>query len=75
MDGPRECHTEGSKSEREGEISYDMPYKWNLNRNSTRKLTKQKETRRLRKQAYGYPGEGIVRNSGKVMYTQLYVNG
>ena len=52
-----------------------MPYKWNLNRNSTRKLTKQKETRRLRKQAYGYPGEGIVRNSGKVMYTQLYVNG
>ena len=52
-----------------------MPYKWNLNRNSTRKPTKQKETHRLRKQAYGYPGEGIVRDSGKVMYTPLYING
>ena len=30
MDGPRECHTELSKSDREGEISYDIPYMWNL---------------------------------------------
>ena len=52
-----------------------MPYMWTIKRNSTRKLTKQKETHRLRKQAYGYSGEGIVRDSGKVMYTPLYVNG
>ena len=25
-----ECHTEWSKSDREGEISYDIPYMWNL---------------------------------------------
>ena len=33
MDGPRECHTEGSKSDREGEISYDIPYMQNIKRN------------------------------------------
>ena len=52
-----------------------MPYMWNLKRNSTKKLRKQKETHRLRKQAYGYPREVIVRDSGKVMYTPLFVNG
>ena len=49
MDGPRECHTETSQSDREGELSYDIPYMWNLKRNDTNELTKQKETHRLRK--------------------------
>ena len=35
MDGPRECHTEWSKSDREGGILYDIPYMWNLKRNDT----------------------------------------
>ena len=26
MDGPRDCHTERSKSDREGEILYGIPY-------------------------------------------------
>ena len=30
MDGPRDCHTEWSKSEREKQISYDIAYMWNL---------------------------------------------
>ena len=30
MDGPRDCHTEWSKSDREGQISYDITYMWNL---------------------------------------------
>ena len=30
MDGPRDCHSEWSKSDREGEILYDIPYMWNL---------------------------------------------
>ena len=25
MDGPRECHTEWSESDREGEVSYNIP--------------------------------------------------
>ena len=39
MNGPRECHTELSKSEREREILYDIPYMWNLKRNDTHELT------------------------------------
>ena len=30
MDGPRDCHTEWSKSEREKKISYINAYMWNL---------------------------------------------
>ena len=36
-------------------------------------LTKHKETHRLRKQTHGCQGEGIVKNSGKVMYTLRYL--
>ena len=72
MDGPRECHIEWSKSDREGELSYDIPYMWNLKRNDTNELTKQKETHRLKAWTYGCWGEGIVREFGKVMNTLLY---
>ena len=34
---------------REGEISCDITYMWNLRRNDTNELTKQKQTHRLRK--------------------------
>ena len=30
MDGPRDCHTEWSKSDREKQIIYDIAYIWNL---------------------------------------------
>ena len=30
MDGPRDYHTEWSKSERERQIPYDIIYMWNL---------------------------------------------
>ena len=30
MDGPRDCHTERSKSDTERQISYDIVYMWNL---------------------------------------------
>ena len=43
MDGPRECHTEGSKSDREGEILYDILYMWNLKRNDTNEITYETE--------------------------------
>ena len=33
---------------KKGEISYDIPYIWNLERNYTNELTKQKETHGLR---------------------------
>ena len=56
MDILRECHTESSKSYREREILYNIPYMWNLKRNNTNELTKQ--THRLRDNAYGCKGEG-----------------
>ena len=39
MDGPTESHTEWSKSDKEEEISYDIPYMWTLKRNDTNELT------------------------------------
>ena len=51
--GSRDCHTEWNKSDSEGEISYDIPYMYNLKRNDTNKLKKQKETQRLGEQTYG----------------------
>ena len=44
MDEPRECHTEWSKSDREGEILYDSPYMWNLNSNDSNEHTYKTET-------------------------------
>ena len=38
-DGPRECHNEWSKSDREWEILYDIPYMWNIKINDTNELT------------------------------------
>ena len=38
MDRPRDCHTELSKSDREGKILYDIFHMWNL-KNDTSELT------------------------------------
>ena len=63
MDGPRDYHTEWSKSDRERQILYDITYMWNLKKMIQMNLfTKQKQTQRHRKQTYGYQrrkgGEG-----------------
>ena len=42
--GPRGSHTEQSNSDREREISYDIPYMWNFKRYNTDELTKQRLT-------------------------------
>ena len=52
---------------------YDIPCMWNLKRNYTNELTKQKETHRLREGIYGCREEGIVREFGMDMYTLLYL--
>ena len=39
MDGPRDGNTESTKSDREGEILYDIPYTWNLKENDSNELT------------------------------------
>ena len=52
MDGPQDGHTEWSTSDREGEISYDFPYVWNLKRIDTNELIKQNQTHRPRERIY-----------------------
>ena len=71
MDEPRDCYTEWSKSDT-GEIPYDIPCMWNLKRNDTNELTKQKESHRLREGTYGCRRE-IVKEFGTVIYTLLYL--
>ena len=44
MVGSRDCHAEWSKSDGKGEISYDIPYMWNLKRNDTNELIYKTET-------------------------------
>ena len=44
MDGPRNCHTEWSKSHREREILYDIVYMQSLKGNDTNELTYKTET-------------------------------
>ena len=56
MDGLRDFVTEWNKSGREGEILLDILYKWNLKRNDTNELAKQKQTQRLRIRTYGCSG-------------------
>ena len=77
MDGPRDCHTKWRKSDREGEILYDIPYMWNLKRNDTGELTEQKQIHKLREWTKvvgeGERGEGIVREFGMDMHTLLYL--
>ena len=38
MGEPRECHVEWIKSDRKGEIAYNIPYVQNLKRNDTNEL-------------------------------------
>ena len=77
MDGSRDCHTEWSKSEREVETLYDIPYVWNLN--TWYKLTYLLNRNRLTdlKNKLMVAGrknkrEGIVREFWLDMYTLLY---
>ena len=39
MNGPRDCHTEWSKSDRERQISYNSTYMWNLKKKKRYKWT------------------------------------
>ena len=64
-------------SQTDKEISYDIPYMWNLKRNDTNELTyktgRESQTWKTNLRLQGWGREGIVRDFGKVMYTLLYL--
>ena len=43
MDGPRDCHTEWNKSERERQISYYIAHMWNLKKATNELIYKTKK--------------------------------
>ena len=53
------------------ESSYDIPNTWNVKRNDTNELTKQRLTDI--KYTYGWRGKGIIREFRMVMYTLRYL--
>ena len=57
----REDYTKWSKPDRERQISYDITYTWNLNKEDTNELIyKKKKIHRHRKHTCGYQrGKGI----------------
>ena len=60
-----------SKSDRQGKISYDIPYMGNLKRNETNLLTNRKKLTDKAKELTVAGGEGIVREFGMVIYIQF----
>ena len=62
---------QGSKSDRGGEMSPDIPYTWNLKRKDTSELRKQKDSL-IGRTSVWLPGEGMVRKFGMDMHTLLY---
>ena len=69
MAGARVSHPEGSKSERERQIPYDITYIWNLIY-GTNETFHRKENHGLGEQIYGFQGGGG--ESG--MYWEFGVN-
>ena len=56
MDGPRECHTEWNKLERERQVSYNNAYMWNLENWYRWSYFQSRNRDRRREQMYGYQG-------------------
>ena len=71
MDGPKDCHSEWSKSDREGEILPDIPY-MRIRKDVTHASLFTKQSHRLREQTQ-VSGGAMARESGVDMYTLLYL--
>ena len=70
LDGFRDCHTEGSKSEKQ--TLYINACTWNLEKWYTQPLlAKQKETHRRREQTHGYQEGGMNWEIGIDIHTLL----
>ena len=75
MNGPRDSHTEWSKTYRERQISYDIAYMWNLKNNGTDELIYKREIKsQMWKTNLRLPGgKGINWEIGIDIETLLYM--
>ena len=58
MDGPKDYHTNQSKSERERQILYDITYMWNLKYNTNEHTSKAETDSQMYRTDYGCQGGG-----------------
>ena len=58
MDGPRECHNERSKTDREAETSYSIAYMWRLKRHDANELVYKTDSLDLENKLTVASGEG-----------------
>ena len=58
MDATRNSHTKWTKSEREGQIPYDITYMWILKYGTNEPIYKTENTHRHREQTCGWQGGG-----------------
>ena len=63
MDGPGECHSEYSQSDREGELLYDTPYMWNLKKIIQKHLQNRKRLTNLKNKLMVVGGKDWGRDS------------
>jgi len=76
VDGPRACHAMWSKSDRQGEILYGIPYMQNLKGNDSNELIFKTDSQTQRTDLRwpgGRVGGGIVGELGMDIYTLLYL--
>ena len=77
VDGPRDCHTEWSKSEREKQILYNIAYMWNIEKWYRWTYLQNRKRHRCREQTYGYQGGRWGRMNWEIgidIYTLLCIN-
>ena len=73
MDGPRDCHTKWSKSQREKQISYKIAYMWNLEKWYKWTYLQSRNSHRCREQTYDYHGgKGEVGRIGRLGLTYIH---
>ena len=60
MDGPRDYHTERSKSERERQIPYDITYLWNLKQDTNEHKYKTKTDSQIQRTDLWFPVVGCM---------------
>ena len=77
MNGPRDCHTERNKSDRERQISYDITYTWNLKKwykgTYLQKINRVTDVENKLMVTMGERGGGVNWETRIDIYTPLYI--